>query len=61
MPFQFQNENGEPAGLIIDLWRLWSERTGIEIDFRAATWDETLRMVRKRGFYEARIFTAPVS
>ena len=46
VPFQFQDENGEPAGLIIDLWRLWSERTGIEIDFRPGHWDETLRMVR---------------
>ena len=46
VPFQFQDENGEPAGLIIDLWRLWSEKTGIEIDFRPGQWDETLRMVR---------------
>ena len=45
VPFQFQDENGEPAGLIIDIWRLWSERTGIEIDFRPGLWDETLRMV----------------
>jgi PAS domain S-box-containing protein len=46
VPFQFQDENGEAAGLIIDLWRLWSDKTGIEIDFRAGQWDETLRMVR---------------
>jgi PAS domain S-box-containing protein len=46
VPFQFQDENGEAAGLIIDLWRLWSEKTDIEIDFRPGQWDETLRMVR---------------
>ena len=46
VPFQFQGEDGKPAGLIIDLWRLWSEKTGIEIDFRPGRWDETLRMVR---------------
>ncbi len=45
VPFQFQDVNGEPVGLIIDIWRLWSERTGIEIDFRPGLWDETLRMV----------------
>ena len=33
VPFQFRDENGAPAGLIIDLWRLWSEKTGIEIEF----------------------------
>ncbi|NQU58222.1 MAG: transporter substrate-binding domain-containing protein [Rhodospirillales bacterium] len=46
VPFQFKDDNGKPAGLIIDLWQLWSQKTGIEIDFRAASWDETLRMVR---------------
>ncbi|MCH7864946.1 MAG: transporter substrate-binding domain-containing protein, partial [Proteobacteria bacterium] len=46
VPFQFKDEDGQPAGLIIDLWRLWSEKTGSEIDFRGASWDETLNMVR---------------
>ena len=45
VPFQFQDETGEPAGLIIDYWRLWSEKTGIALDFTAAPWDETLQMV----------------
>ncbi len=46
VPFQFKKDDGRAAGLIVDLWRLWSEKTGIEIDFRGAPWDETLRMVR---------------
>ena len=45
VPFHFQDKDGRPAGLIIDLWRMWSEKTGIEIDFRTAPWDGTLRMV----------------
>ncbi len=45
VPFHFQDNDGRPAGLIIELWRLWSEKTGIEIDFRTAPWDGTLRMV----------------
>ena len=45
VPFQFSDEDGQPAGMIIDLWRLWSEKTGTAIDFRAAPWDETLAMV----------------
>ncbi len=43
--FHFQGKDGKAAGLIIDMWRLWSERTGIAIDFKAATWEETLKMV----------------
>ena len=43
--FHFQDKDGKADGLIIDMWRLWSERTGIAVDFKAATWEETLRMV----------------
>ncbi len=43
--FHFQDKDGNAAGLIIDMWRLWSKRTGIAIDFKAATWEETLKMV----------------
>ena len=46
IPFQFQNEKGEPDGLTIDHWRLWSEKTGIAIDFKPAHWDQTLALVR---------------
>ena len=43
--FEYQDENGEATGLIIDYWRLWSEKTGIALDFTAAPWDETLKMM----------------
>ena len=33
-PFSFLDENGEPAGFGIDLWRLWSQKTGRTIQFR---------------------------
>ncbi|MBF0186921.1 MAG: transporter substrate-binding domain-containing protein [Magnetococcales bacterium] len=45
IPFHFTGDNGQPAGMIIDQWRLWSEKSGIGVDFLPATWDETLRMV----------------
>ncbi len=44
-PFQYVGENGRPAGVIIDHWRLWSEKTGIAIDFMPANWGDTIRMV----------------
>ena len=37
VPFQFTDEGGEPAGLIIDLWRLWEQKTGVGIEFHAAS------------------------
>jgi len=47
-PFEFINEQGEPTGLIVDFWRLWSEKTGISVEFKPAPWAETLEMM-KRG------------
>ncbi|MBT4940004.1 MAG: transporter substrate-binding domain-containing protein, partial [Rhodospirillaceae bacterium] len=44
VPFEFQNEAGKPAGLIIDYWYAWSKKTGIKVKFIAAPWDETLKM-----------------
>ena len=46
VPFHFRNDQGKPDGLMIDMWRKWSEKTGIAVEFREAGWDETLRMVR---------------
>ncbi len=45
IPFHYTGENNQPAGMIIDQWRLWSKKTGIAIDFVPANWDETLRLV----------------
>jgi len=47
VPFQFQDDQGRPAGMIIDLWRLWSKKTGIKIEFQTAIWSETLRRVKE--------------
>ena len=46
IPFQYTDEKGEPNGIIIDYWKLWSEKTGITVDFIEATWNETLALVR---------------
>jgi PAS domain S-box-containing protein len=46
VPFHFIDEKGHPAGIIADLWRLWSQKTGIAVEFKSAPWNETLAMVR---------------
>lgn len=45
VPFQFRNADGQADGLIIDLWRSWTAKTGVELAFVPAKWNETLRMV----------------
>ena len=46
-PFFFRTPAGDPQGLGIDLWRLWSRKTGVTISFRAGSFQETLEMVRE--------------
>ncbi len=47
VPFHFINDQGQPSGIIVDMWRLWSEKTGVEIEFITAPWNETIVMVRE--------------
>ena len=46
VPFHFIDEKGNPAGIIVNLWRLWSQKTGIAVEFKNASWHDTLAMVR---------------
>ena len=45
VPFQYQNEQGEASGLIIDLWKIWTDKVGLKIEFVPYIWDETLAAV----------------
>ncbi len=44
-PMTFINAAGEPAGLFVDIWRLWSEKSGRKIEFRGGNWDESIRSI----------------
>ncbi|MFT5759355.1 MAG: diguanylate cyclase (GGDEF)-like protein [Alteromonadaceae bacterium] len=44
-PYHFVNEQGQPAGLMVDLWRLWAKQQKVNIEFVADTWQQTLKRV----------------
>lgn len=46
-PFHFTDKTGLTAGMFVDLWRLWSKKTGVEITFKSAGWGDTLTMMRQ--------------
>ena len=46
-PFKFQNAQTQADGILIDIWRLWSQKTGIPIVFKAGSFAETLTMLEK--------------
>ncbi|NWG75418.1 MAG: transporter substrate-binding domain-containing protein [Rubrivivax sp.] len=45
-PYSFVNAEGSPAGLLVDIWRLWAEKTGRKIEFLFSGWDEAVDNVR---------------
>jgi diguanylate cyclase (GGDEF)-like protein len=45
-PIEFLDENGEPAGLLVDLWKEWSLITGTEVVFIARHWQDSLKQIQ---------------
>ncbi len=45
-PFTMLDTHGLPSGLFVDIWRLWSQKTGQPIDFLFTDWADTLAAVR---------------
>jgi PAS domain S-box-containing protein len=44
-PFSFLDGSGNPAGITVDIWRLWSRKTGIPVEFRLMRWNAALAAV----------------
>ena len=45
-PLKFKNKQNQATGMLIDIWKLWSAKTGKKIEFIEANWDDTLLMVK---------------
>lgn len=45
-PFHFAGEDGKAAGITIDFWNLWSQKTGIKINYLISDWETTLRNMK---------------
>ncbi|TAA47727.1 MULTISPECIES: transporter substrate-binding domain-containing protein [Corallincola] len=44
-PYHFAID-GQPRGMLVDLWRLWSEKTHTKIVLVSASWVDSLEMIR---------------
>lgn len=44
-PYMFVNEQGQPAGLVVDYWQEVARQHGIHAEFIAADWADTLSML----------------
>lgn len=45
-PFNFEDADGNSAGLLPDLWRLWAKKVGYKVEFIAAPKEDTIQLVR---------------
>jgi len=45
-PFTLLDAAGQPAGLFVDIWKLWARKTGRPVRFLAAPWTEGLEALR---------------
>ena len=58
VPWMFTNDAGEPDGMVLDIWRLWSEKTGIPILFLPMTKDKAIDKLEKQGVDIIALFCA---
>jgi polar amino acid transport system substrate-binding protein len=45
-PYSFASMFGEPSGMLVEIWRLWGEKTGREVKFRMGDWADTISDIR---------------
>ena len=46
-PFEFLSRDNVPQGLLIDIWNLWSKKTGIKVHFKLSNWQEGQDFIKK--------------
>ncbi len=46
-PYLFRNDSGKVEGYLVDLWQLWSEKTGVKVTLTATNWGEAQRMLQR--------------
>jgi len=55
-PLIFKLPNGEPAGLYVDIWNLWSKSNGIPIEFNLTTMQQGLQLVKNKQAIHSGLF-----
>jgi PAS domain S-box-containing protein len=46
LPLSGTSITGEPSGMLVDVWRLWSEKTGIPVSFTSKEFTDTISDLR---------------
>lgn len=46
-PLKFLNDENKPDGILIDIWKLWAQKSGISVEFKEAPFSKTVEMVKE--------------
>jgi diguanylate cyclase (GGDEF)-like protein len=46
VPYSFLDQEGQPRGILVDLWRLFAEANNIEVEFKLVDWADSIELVR---------------
>ena len=47
MPYYFLDRENRPAGLVVDIWNIWAQKTGIDVIFKPLPFYQTLIAVQQ--------------
>jgi len=50
-PYIFKDNNGKIQGILVDEWKLWQSKTGIQVEIDAMSWDKALSLMNQ-GKYD---------
>ncbi len=46
-PYAWLDSENKPKGLLVDFWRLWAKKQGVEVRFELTTWFNSLELVKQ--------------
>ncbi len=46
-PFEFLDAAGKSSGIFVDIWKLWSKKTGVKVNYKVMEWEKALSMVKE--------------
>ena len=46
MPYSFLDQEGQPRGILVDLWRLYADKNNIDVEFKLVDWADSIELVR---------------
>ena len=55
-PLSFELPNGQPAGLMVDIWQQWSKTTGIQVKFTLTSMQIGLQLVKNKTAVHGGLF-----